>query len=238
MSDSTADDADLAETDELSSYTISRFDTSDATADDADLTETDELSSYTISRFDTSDATADDADLTETDELSSYTISRFDTSDATADDADLTERDELSSYTLSSLDTSDSTADDTDLALKKEICEAHDKLRARYEELLSSHASSGSFEVNKLELSSDFKPGCLTTLVENFGQVLDIGNITRTRNFEEVKSWRREVKLLRSEVKTLKRRLDKKTKETEETERLLFAAIDQKLELSKKKDEI
>ncbi|XP_078344008.1 uncharacterized protein LOC144629651 [Oculina patagonica] len=128
----------------------------------------------------------------------------------------------------------------TGTQLKKEICEAHDKLRARYEELLSSHysLSSGSFEVNKLELSSDFKPGCLTTLVENFGDVLDIDNITRTKNFEEVKSWRREVKLLRSEVKTLKRRLDKKTKGLEESDLLLFEAIQQKLDISKEKDEM
>ena len=67
--------------------------------------------------------------------------------------------------------------------LKKEICEAHDELRALYEELRSSHASSDSVEIDDLEPDSDFKPGCLTTFVKNFRDVLEEmvrDNSTRT----------------------------------------------------------
>lgn len=57
--------------------------------------------------------------------------------------------------------------------LKKEICEAHDELRALYVELRSSHASSDSVEIDDLEPDSDFKPGCLTIFVKNFRDVLE-----------------------------------------------------------------
>ncbi|KAL9958331.1 hypothetical protein ACROYT_G035335 [Oculina patagonica] len=60
------------ERDELSSYTLSRLDTSDSTADDTDLAERDELSSYTLSSLDTSDSTADDADLANFEEVKSW----------------------------------------------------------------------------------------------------------------------------------------------------------------------
>jgi len=69
------------------------------------------------------------------------------------------------------------------LQLKKEICEAHDELRALYEELRRSHASSDSVEIDDLEPSSDFKPGCLTTFVKDFRDVLEEmvrDNSTRT----------------------------------------------------------
>ena len=69
------------------------------------------------------------------------------------------------------------------LQLKKEIKEAHEELRALYEELRSSHESLDSVEVGELDSDSDFKPGCLTTFVKNFRDVLEemiSDNITRT----------------------------------------------------------
>ena len=67
--------------------------------------------------------------------------------------------------------------------LKKEICGAHDELRALYVELRSSHASSDSVEIDDLEPDSDFKPGCLTIFVKNFRDVVEEmvrDNSTRT----------------------------------------------------------
>lgn len=72
--------------------------------------------------------------------------------------------------------------------LKKEIKEAHEELRALYEELRSSHESLDSVEVGELDSDSDFKPGCLTTFVKNFRDVLEemiSDNITRTTNLKQ-----------------------------------------------------
>ncbi|XP_078363042.1 uncharacterized protein LOC144647159 [Oculina patagonica] len=117
--------------------------------------------------------------------------------------------------------------------LKKEICEAHDELRALYEELRSSHASSDSFEVNELEPSSDFKPGCLTTFVKNFREVLEEmvrDNSTRTTNLkqqlckahenidsleEELVAVNSESKKMEEEVASLKEKLTEKDEEIE-----------------------
>lgn len=57
--------------------------------------------------------------------------------------------------------------------LKREICEAHEELRALYEELRSSHESLDTIEVDGLEPNSGFKPGCLTTFVKSFREVLE-----------------------------------------------------------------
>ena len=59
------------------------------------------------------------------------------------------------------------------LQLKKEVKEAHDELRALYEDLRSSHDSLDSIEVEELDPDSDFKPGCLTTFVKSFRDVLE-----------------------------------------------------------------
>lgn len=59
------------------------------------------------------------------------------------------------------------------MQLKKEVTEAHKELRALYEELRGSHESLDTVDVEELNLNSDFKPGCLTTFVKNFKDVLE-----------------------------------------------------------------
>lgn len=69
------------------------------------------------------------------------------------------------------------------MQLKREIKEAHEELRALYEELRSSHESLDSVDVEELNPNSDFKPGCLTTFVKSFRDVLEemiSDNSTRT----------------------------------------------------------
>ena len=59
------------------------------------------------------------------------------------------------------------------MQLKKEVTEAHKELRALYEELRGSHESLDTVDVEELNSNSDFKPGCLTTFVKNFRDVLE-----------------------------------------------------------------
>ena len=59
------------------------------------------------------------------------------------------------------------------MQLRKEVTEAHEELRALYEELRGSHESLDTVDVEELNLNSDFKPGCLTTFVKNFRDVLE-----------------------------------------------------------------
>lgn len=117
--------------------------------------------------------------------------------------------------------------------LKKEICEAHDELRALYVELRSSHASSDSVEIDDLEPDSDFKPGCLTIFVKNFRDVLEEmvrDNSTRTSNLrqqlckahenidnleEKLVAVNSEAKKRAEEVASLKESLNDKDKEIE-----------------------
>lgn len=72
--------------------------------------------------------------------------------------------------------------------LKKEVKEAHDELRALYEDLRSSHESLHLIEVEELDPDSNLKPGCLTTFVKSFRDVLEemiSDNDTRTTNLRQ-----------------------------------------------------
>ena len=64
--------------------------------------------------------------------------------------------------------------------LKREIYEAHEELRVLYEELQSSHEGIADFDVEALDLDKEFKPGCLTSFVRTFREVLDVA-VTVTR---------------------------------------------------------
>lgn len=69
------------------------------------------------------------------------------------------------------------------MQLKKEVKEAHDELRALYEDLRSSHESLHLIEVEELDPDSNLKAGCLTTFVKSFRDVLEemiSDNSTRT----------------------------------------------------------
>ena len=70
--------------------------------------------------------------------------------------------------------------------LKREIYEAHEELRVLYEELQSSHEGIADFDVEALDLDKEFKPGCLTSFVRTFREVLDVA-VTVTRK-DQVKT--------------------------------------------------
>lgn len=100
----------------------------------------------------------------------------------------------------------------TNSKLKKEICEAHEELRALYVELRSSHESLDSVEVDVLEPTSDFNPGCLTTFVKSFRGVLEemvSDNSTRTTDLrqqlwkahESINSLEQDLEAAKSELK-------------------------------------
>lgn len=117
--------------------------------------------------------------------------------------------------------------------LRKEVREAHEELRALYEELRGSQESLDAVDVEELNSNSDFKPGCLTTFVKSFRDVLEefiSDNIMRTttqkhqlcKAHETIESMEDELKAINSEAKTkemeiisLKEKLIEKDKEKE-----------------------
>lgn len=126
--------------------------------------------------------------------------------------------------------------------LKKEVTEAHKELRALYEELRGSHESLDTVDVEELNPNSDFKPGCLTTFVKNFKDVLEefiSDNSTRATTLKqqlckaheaiegmegELKEMNSETKVKEEEIQALKEKLcekDEEIKQVKEQRNLL-----------------